>query len=39
MTSRHNLTFSGAGQDNRITYRLSAGRLAQEGVVPNSGCW
>jgi TonB-linked SusC/RagA family outer membrane protein len=35
-TARHNLTFSGGAQDNRITYRVGAGTVNQEGVVPGS---
>jgi TonB-linked SusC/RagA family outer membrane protein len=35
-TARHNLTFSGGAQDNRVTYRVGAGMVGQEGVVPGS---
>ena len=36
MTARHNLSFSGGAQDNRINYRLAASTDQQAGVVPNS---
>ena len=35
-TAKHNLSFSGASLDNRITYRLSTGVTTQEGVIPGS---
>lgn len=36
LTQKHNLSFSGAAQDNRINYRIASGLTRQEGVVPNS---
>ncbi len=36
MTTKHNLSFSGASPDNRINYRLAMSSDRQEGVVPNS---
>ena len=36
VTAKHNLSFSGAAQDNRINYRLAFSTDKQEGVVPNS---
>jgi TonB-linked SusC/RagA family outer membrane protein len=36
VTQKHNLTFSGASNDNRINYRLSLGADKVQGVVPNS---
>ncbi|HEV8598957.1 MAG TPA: SusC/RagA family TonB-linked outer membrane protein [Gemmatimonadales bacterium] len=36
LTQRHNLSFSGAEQDNRFTYRLAAGVDRQAGVVRKS---
>lgn len=36
VTQRHNLAFSGASADTRITYRLSAGLQEQQGVIPNA---
>ncbi|HEY0671192.1 MAG TPA: SusC/RagA family TonB-linked outer membrane protein [Longimicrobiales bacterium] len=36
ITQRHNLSFSGASADSRITYRLSGGLQEQRGVIPNS---
>jgi TonB-linked SusC/RagA family outer membrane protein len=36
VTTKHNLSFSGAAQDNRINYRLSLAADKQNGVVPNS---
>ncbi|MCC6930752.1 MAG: SusC/RagA family TonB-linked outer membrane protein [Gemmatimonadaceae bacterium] len=36
ITQRHNLSFNGAAQDNRINYRLAMSGDKQEGVVPNS---
>jgi TonB-linked SusC/RagA family outer membrane protein len=36
ITQRHNLAFSGAAPDNRITYRLGMSADKQEGVVPNA---
>jgi len=35
MTQKHNLSFSGAGNDNKINYRLATSATNQEGVVPN----
>jgi TonB-linked SusC/RagA family outer membrane protein len=36
LTQRHNLSFSGASADSRVTYRLSAAALQQRGVIPTS---
>lgn len=36
LTQRHNLAFSGASGDNRISYRVALAGDKQEGVVPNS---
>ncbi|MFP5355520.1 MAG: TonB-dependent receptor domain-containing protein, partial [Gemmatimonadota bacterium] len=36
ITQRHNLSFQGAAQDNRISYRVAMSADKQEGVVPNS---
>ncbi|HEY0810487.1 MAG TPA: TonB-dependent receptor plug domain-containing protein, partial [Longimicrobiales bacterium] len=36
VTQRHNLAFSGASADSRITYRLSGGLQKQQGVIPNA---
>src|SRR5687768_584727 len=36
MTQQHNLSFSGATPDNRITYRLAGAGDRQEGVIPNA---
>ena len=36
MTQKHNLAFSGASPDGRITYRASGSTQQVEGVVPNS---
>jgi TonB-linked SusC/RagA family outer membrane protein len=36
VTQRHNLAFSGASADSRVTYRLSAAALQQKGVIPTS---
>ena len=36
LTHRHNLSFSGASDDNGINYRISASTLSQEGVIPTS---
>jgi TonB-linked SusC/RagA family outer membrane protein len=36
LSQRHNLSFSGASADNRITYRLAGSGTRDEGVVPNS---
>jgi TonB-linked SusC/RagA family outer membrane protein len=36
LTQRHNLSFSGASDDSRITYRLSAAALQQRGVIPTT---
>ena len=35
-TSKHNMSFSGAAQDNRINYRLAVSSDKQEGVIPNT---
>jgi TonB-linked SusC/RagA family outer membrane protein len=36
MSAKHNLSFSGATQDNRVGYRVAAGSTEQTGVIPNS---
>ncbi|MEO7363096.1 MAG: SusC/RagA family TonB-linked outer membrane protein, partial [Gemmatimonadaceae bacterium] len=36
VTQQHNLNFSGAAQDNRVTYRLGLAADRQEGVVPGN---
>ncbi len=36
LTQRHNLSFSGAAQDNSVNYRITGGLIRQNGVVPNS---
>lgn len=36
LTQKHNLSFSGAAPDNRISYRLAFSGDKEEGVVPNS---
>ncbi|HEU5174253.1 MAG TPA: SusC/RagA family TonB-linked outer membrane protein, partial [Gemmatimonadaceae bacterium] len=36
LTQRHNLTFSGAAQDNRVNYRVTGGLTKQNGVVPST---
>ncbi|MDP1860413.1 MAG: SusC/RagA family TonB-linked outer membrane protein [Gemmatimonadaceae bacterium] len=36
LTQRHNLSFSGAATDGRVTYRLSLSGIKEEGVVPTS---
>lgn len=36
VTQKHNLSFSGASADARVSYRLSAALLKQEGVIPSS---
>ncbi len=36
LTQKHNLSFSGAASDNRISYRLASHLTKQEGVVPGS---
>jgi TonB-linked SusC/RagA family outer membrane protein len=36
VTQRHNLAFSGASADSRVTYRLSGAALQQKGVIPTS---
>ena len=36
LTQQHNLSFSGATPDNRITYRLAGAGDRQEGVIPNA---
>ena len=35
-SAKHNLSFSGATQDNRVSYRVAAGSTGQIGVVPGS---
>jgi TonB-linked SusC/RagA family outer membrane protein len=36
VTQNHNLSFSGAAQDNRINYRVGTSLVNQQGVVPNT---
>lgn len=36
MTAKHNLSFSGATQDNRVGYRVAAGTTEQAGVIPGT---
>lgn len=36
VTQKHNLSFSGASADSRITYRLAAATLQQKGVIPTT---
>lgn len=36
VTQKHNLSFSGASGDSRITYRLSGSSNRVQGVIPNS---
>ena len=36
LTQKHNLAFSGASPDSRLTYRLSGGSTRQQGVIRNS---
>jgi TonB-linked SusC/RagA family outer membrane protein len=36
LTQKHNLSFSGATSDGRLTYRISGASTLQQGVVPNS---
>jgi hypothetical protein len=36
VSQKHNLAFGGAAADNRMNYRLSAGVVRQNGVIPNS---
>jgi TonB-linked SusC/RagA family outer membrane protein len=36
VSTKHNLSFSGATQDNRVGYRVAAGSTEQTGVIPNS---
>jgi TonB-linked SusC/RagA family outer membrane protein len=36
VTQQHNLTFSGAAENNRLNYRVSSAFLKQAGVVPNT---
>src|SRR5690606_23600464 len=36
VTQKHNLAFSGASDDSRINYRLSAGTVQQRGVIPTT---
>jgi TonB-linked SusC/RagA family outer membrane protein len=37
VTAQHNISFSGAAQDNRMNYRLAASLVDQKGVVPTTG--
>lgn len=36
MSQRHNLAFTGASGDGRVSYRVSGGVLKSQGVIPNS---
>jgi len=36
VSQKHNLSFSGASPENRVTYRVSAATTRAQGVVPNS---
>ncbi|MBM3956589.1 MAG: SusC/RagA family TonB-linked outer membrane protein, partial [Gemmatimonadetes bacterium] len=36
LTQKHNLTFSGATSDSKLSYRASAGVTQQNGVIPGS---
>jgi TonB-linked SusC/RagA family outer membrane protein len=36
LTQKHNLSFSGAAGDGRLSYRVSGGSTRQQGVIPNS---
>lgn len=36
LTQKHNISFSGASDDNRINYRLAAATVQQRGVIPNT---
>jgi TonB-linked SusC/RagA family outer membrane protein len=36
MTQRHNLSLSGAADDNSVSYRVTGGVIRQNSVVPNS---
>ena len=36
LTAKHNLSFSGATQDNRVGYRVAAGSTNQQGVIPGT---
>ena len=36
LTQKHNMSFSGAAQDNRINYRMAFASTKQNGVVPNA---
>jgi len=36
LTQKHNLSFSGAAQDNKINYRIASAVTKQAGVIPNS---
>jgi TonB-linked SusC/RagA family outer membrane protein len=36
LTAKHNLSFSGATQDNRVAYRVAAGSTNQQGVIPGT---
>lgn len=35
-TQTHNLAFSGAGQDNKLNYRVATSYMKQQGVIPNT---
>ncbi len=35
VSQKHNLSFSGASPDNRVTYRVSGGATKQTGNIPN----
>jgi TonB-linked SusC/RagA family outer membrane protein len=35
-SAKHNVSFSGATQDNRVGYRVAAGSTRQIGVIPNT---
>ncbi len=35
VSQKHNLSFSGASPDNRVTYRISGGATKQTGNIPN----
>jgi len=36
LTQKHNLSFSGASDDSRISYRLAASTVQQRGVIPTT---
>ena len=36
LSQKHNLAFSGASPDNRVTYRISGGAIKDRGNVPNT---